>query len=574
MEKYEKSSSLKSNVTTSPSNSPVLSRRLSQNPLIAFKREQPDSTFQRSNREKEIYRLGKKLIDMGLSCQYLNKEDKLFLEELNDRNLEAYIYSAIPGSLHQHCPLVRSIKGDPADATYACVVTDYTTVFFPKADAANQVYFEELDIENFPALSNGIIYSSLTDSGNSKELPLGRGTAILSAAKNWLRNSLFEDYATAIIYWTLSGYGGSDTDRKRDEGWMGVPSLWLSSTGENWSSSLVDISGTAAGDSIAFSFGWRTDGNLRVKLSFYDGATYHYEYVNVDKGSGYYQGTFDIPVGYGGIGDSLDLDFYLTSGTYGEFCAPQVVLGYTTYNGCEMYPVFIGNNDISGVYGQITSMSLRYEGDWTASMWRSAGDFGDSVLCVSGFVQPMVTELLMTAPRKLFSLVNQSGKELECHLRTSGGALYMILICDGVTYGTTAVPNFEYGDTIFVALLTGWKNGTSVKKLIMRVVGDTTSYIAEDNTATDLFSFFQTLFIGTNESGTQGADCLFQDINIWSGTEDMVDDMVAYMADPDNLEEHMDTIGRKYRINPSLNPDRFNDNVFNGTLECENTKVL
>jgi len=571
MDKYSQDSELQCNVTTSPSDRPVLSRRLSRRPKIKEKPKNKAVVFQSSNNEKTFYHMGERLVDLSLSGKYFHEDDKKFLDELEERNSEAYVYSSVPGSLFQHCPLTRGVKGDPSDGTYVGTVSTGTVVYLPHVDTSSQVYLEETDFENNPVLADGIIYKSSLNDHISKDLPLGRGVAILSKSTNYIKNSLFAHDSSSVYNWALSS--GTPMPRINADGWMGVPALELWGT-EVWSSSAVDISSLSDGDNFAVSFGWRTDGTMDIRLTFFNGGSSISKAITKLKGSGYCNYKATVPPGYGGAGADVKMLVSLTTGIRGSFCAPQIVLDISGLTGRKEYPVFIGasgNNKI----GSITAQTLKYTGNWQAGVYRIGGT-ADAMIIVSGYIQPMlsVTSNINEA-KYVYTLVDSySGKYSSVYLYYSGALLTAYLYSDGVLYSGTTITSYNPGDTIFMALYVGWTSGTYTLGFKTRVVGGDTTYSAEDNTSADKFVIYDTLYVGSAKDGTMGADSIFQDVNVWSGTEAMVAAQVKYMADPANLMEHREVLGRKYRISANLSPNPYNRRRYDGTISCENTKVL
>jgi hypothetical protein len=287
---------------------------------VRRKRTPAISEFQGSNNEKELYDIGERLEDLSLVCDYFHEEDAKFLEELALRNLEAYIYSGVPGSILQSCPLTRGVRGDPQDGTYTGTLAEGTTVYWPSGDTSSETFLEETDFETYPILANGLQYHSGLHSTLSHELPLGRGVAILSKAKNQIKNSGFADDGTDVYNWTLTGAGGiGGINRLNVNGWMGVRELQIWGTNV-WQATAFDGS-VVQGKNVAISFGWRTDGELEVEFDSNDGGGWG-THIVLDKGMGYYHGIIAVPA----LAGNIDIRFSVKSGTLSGICAPQINL--------------------------------------------------------------------------------------------------------------------------------------------------------------------------------------------------------------------------------------------------------
>jgi hypothetical protein len=199
------------------------------------------------------------------------------------------------------------------------------------------------------------------------------------------------------------------------------------------------------------------------------------------------------------------------------------------------------------------------------------------MLVVSGYVQPMFrTTANINVGKYLFTLADSyTGKDTSVYLYFSGTHLTAYLHSDGVLYPGTIITNYKAGDTLFVAMYIGWTSGTYTLGYKLRVVGDDTTYSVEDNTSTDKFTIYDTLYIGTDESGVNNqADTVFQDVNIWAGTEAQVATQVEYMTDEDNLMEHRETLGRLYHVKSKLSPSPWNRQRYSGDIECENIEAI
>jgi hypothetical protein len=538
--------------------------------MVTRKREAVEK-FETSNKTTEVYRMGETCNDLQLTCKGFSEEDGKFLDEIEARGLEAYIYSAVPGSLLQHCPLTRGINGDPVNGTYVGTLASGTTVYMLRGDTSSLVYLEETDFANNAILANGMMHHRPNVTDVSKDLPLGRGVVILSAAKNMIKNSLFADSGAAVYNWTQSG--GVPMSRMKTAGWMGVRELWLWGAAENWISDSMSLATLVDGDEIAISFGWRTDGIIKYTVTWNDGVGTTITFYSVNNGCGYHQRQFIIPTGYGGIGCSMTLKFDLPSGFFGGICAPQIVLGDTAYNGKREYPAFIGGSG-NGIQGEITAQSLKFTGEWQAGMWSDAAGGSDSVLCAAGFVQPMFSEMFDSSGHRVFVFENSVGKELECYIQVTGFVVYLHISADGTWLDSTAITGFADGDVLFIALSVGWKDGVAHKKAEVRIVGGNTTFTAEHGGTAQFFTMYDTLWVGCDENQNEQADCLFQGVDIWAGREEDITTMVENMADPANLMEYRETLGRLYHIENHLNPNPYNRQMLDGTITCLNTRVL
>ena len=573
MDKYTQQTALECNVVTSPSDRPVLCQRLSRRPHIQVDNKPAEEKFVTSNNRIETYKMGDDLRDLNLSVKKLAEADKKFLDEVKARNLEAYIYSGVPGSLFHHVPLIRGLGADPSDAVYAgTVASKDTTVYFPKGDASSLVWLEETDFANNPILANGVIHHTAGGSVTTKDMPLGRGVAILSETKNAIKNSLFADDGTDIYNWFTTA--GNGITRRDSIGWMGVPSLWIWGA-EVWNSDTFDISSLVDGDNIAISFGWRTDGAARVRIFYTNGIHNASENIVIEEGCGYMQYKATIPANIGGVGGTCKIYLELISGTFVSICAPQAALGFTVSGGKAEYPAFIGGLG-DGVQGEITAQSMKVTGEWQAGMWRRVGTkVSDSFICVSGYVQPLAENYRISDGGRIFVFEDsRSDKETSCYLFSSGADLKIFTRSDGVVYDDVIITGFSKGDVLFVALYVGWTDGAVHMGCKVRIVGGTTTFTAEDTTTNDKFTLYDTLWIGCSENENLQADAIFQDVNVWAGTEQMISDQVAYMANTDNLMEHRETLGRLYKLYPNLSPSPWERGRYDGPIFCENVEAL
>jgi len=570
-EKFQQDDQLRCNVISSPGSRPQIHRQLSRNPLIQAQSRYSESEFIADGGDITIHRHGEDHIDLQLTGRFMSLEDRKIFSELRRRDVPAYIYSAAPGALLHTCPLIRGVKGDPSDGTYTGAVASGTTVYIPDSDHSQQVYMVETDFATTPPIARGIERDQMLENELSDELPLGAGVAILSKAKNSVKNSGLDDDGTDVYNWILSGAGGADgVTRLEKTGWMGVRSLQI--WGSNvWSQGAIDVS-SAAGDWIAISFGWKSDNELTCNL-YWDGSFTPNATYTRSGGSGYYRTSIQVPPGV----SALMIEFENGTGsTYSEVCAVQVMLGDTTYGGKRFYYGYLegyGNN----VQGQITASRLQYSGAYQAAMWPMAAG-SDSVLVVSGYVQPLIKFYKAIEPQRILGFYNTlTGKELECQLKYDGSDYKMYLRANATALSNVVLSGAAYGDTFFVALAVGFEAGTAYKRVYVRKVGGDTTYMAEHSGLTNFYTIYNLLNIGTDFAGNLGANCLFQDVNVWVGCYtpcSAVSTHVEYKANPRYLKENMLTCGRQYRFHPEFTPETFEYERYSMMVQARNVRTL
>jgi len=117
----------------------------------------------------------------------------------------------------------------------------------------------------------------------------------------------------------------------------------------------------------------------------------------------------------------------------------------------------------------------------------------------------------------------------------------------------------------------GWESDTKTHGIYARVLGESTTYSATDTTGTNFYTSYDELYIGTDHDGLAGANAIFQDVNVWAGTISpccAIEDYVEFMADEDNIKEHMVTAGRQYYLHPTFVPSPYMVDKFDATIEA------
>jgi hypothetical protein len=90
----------------------------------------------------------------------------------------------------------------------------------------------------------------------------------------------------------------------------------------------------------------------------------------------------------------------------------------------------------------------------------------DSMLVVSGYVQPLLPGAKQAEIHKIFSLRNTLiDKECELHTRTAAGKLRLYLIANATVICNVDIDNYTYGDTLFVAMGVGWNSNRNCELL-------------------------------------------------------------------------------------------------------------
>ena len=567
MDLYAGQTELKCNVVTSPAVRPQMFRQLSRRPHIQETVTENEATFEQSGGTLERFNLGDGRHDLSLSVKNLTEADVQFLHELKRRARSAYIYSSVPGSILHYIPLRAGVGGDPTDAVYTGTLAADTTVYVPRLDVGTRWYLEEVDYTS-PVTLDAVEYNpagadAATDDTRETSLPLGRGIMLIGEYENVIENSLFVDNNTLIHNWTFSGTG-TGINRKVDVGWMGVPSLQIWGTTDNWLSHTVTLTGAAVGDKIAVSYGWKSDAECLVGVWLDNGtpvSTGSYAHVG---GSGYEHQVVTIPSGYAAC--NVVLKFSLNSGTFGEFCAPQVCHGGGAYN-IEYVPVFIaGEGD--GIQGAITATQLKATGQYQPI-------FDNQLLIATTYFAPMWPEDSPSdsANRKRVLTLHNSitSKEVSLHLGYDGSVMKAYVRYDGSPVASVEIVGMFQGQILACALYVGRISTTMTVGCRIRIVGGSTSYSASHASGT---SIFDELYIGVSEGGTNWADAVLSDAVIWVGDDDMITDSVAYMADKNNLMEHRETYGRRYFLYPSFSPSPWNRGRYDGTINCVQEKTL
>jgi hypothetical protein len=563
VDSYELVTEQECTLVVPPTVHPQIYHKLTRNPHIKVTRTPVGGMFRSISGKRLRYRLGEEDISLTLECSNLHNDDQRSLNEIEALGVPVFVYSNVPGSLQFSAPLMRGITAAPDTGTYSCTIGVNTTVYMPKGDAAHTAYLEETDVSDEAVLNNALQYSpSAVSSTLSHEMPLGRGLMIYKVAENIVQNSGFADDGTDIYNWTLDGTGADPVDRMIEDGWMGVRALqaWGSTS---WESANMR-SDVSSGDDVAISFGWRGDGDLLCE----ENSSGAWQTVTtVADGGGYYRGTFSI-----GVGTNFNIKFSLSTGTYAEVCAPQVI----AKSGSDRkfyHPYLEGWGDRAK--GHIDSCSLKYDVSVGANVYRGPSG-SDSALCVSGFVQPYVRSGHICATHKLFSLYNSlTGKELELHIASAAGDLQLTLRSNSTDVAAVNVPGYGIGDTLFIAYGVGWINGSPNHFIYAAVVDDSPTVRSDlSGSGTNFYTIYDEFYIGTSHSETLGADSAFQDVNIWSGEMNDISDYVEYMARPKNLRVHKEVCGRLFYLNSNLSPVPWQRDRVSGTISCTQKEAL
>lgn len=560
MDRYTGQTELKCNIVTSPSVRPQLFHELSRRPHIIESNQPTEQTFEPSDGSLETYRLGETKRHLSLSIKNLTAADKQFLDEIDRRHSKAYIYSSVPGSVLHNIPLLTGIGGDPSNAVYTGTLALGTTVYIPQSDTASNWYLEKVDY-TLPVLVDQVreCLAELGCPTLSVEMPYGAGVMVLDPAKNWLQNTLF----TASANWNISA--GAIADRLLASGWMGTPAYWLWGTTVYIYSDTVTLTAINDGDILALSGGWKADGTIRVRVHFATGgAGTDVDYTYSD-GQGYADEQVTVPAGGGG--NAVHVEYQLTAGNYGEFCAPQLIVqvGAAYPRSC---PVFIGSSG-SGTQGEVTATSIKATGDYAPGLYG-----GDALLIASCMCAPVFTVTAAVIGKRIMTLNNSRNvHNIEIYWEYAAGAMYVYLYQTGAKRDEVEITDYAPGKIYRVMLYGGFISGSWEMGVKIKAVGGTITYEA-DYSAAGQDCIFNELYIGTDEASANGGDCVFSDVQVWTGTETMLDRALANLTVVDNLTEHREVHGRRYYISSDLSPSPWERGHYDGTITCTQEKVL
>jgi hypothetical protein len=334
--------------------------------------------------------------------------------------------------------------------------------------------------------------------------------------------------------------------------------MWIWGTSNDWVSDSVTA---AAGKHFLVSFGWRTDGEIQVKLN-YTGGTPD-QLMTVGPGAGYFTGNYTSPAST----TDVAFEWGLNSGTYGELCAPQILtIGSMVTSLNSPIGAFLGASG-DGKTAEISTATDAYvDVDMEAHY--------DSMLAVSGYVRPSTR--LGSHTEGSFGLAalqnRNSGKSLAAELSVDSGTLKLRLKRNGSYVDSTAFT--DSGDVLAFCLYGGGTSGSRNIGCRLRAVDGDTTYTAESSSG-EILQVWNRLRIGRTEAANSQVNGLAGGYYAHSIEYADLDTHIEELANSDSIDIYRNTAGRLYRVaNIGLQPHQFHRGYYAGTISFEQVEAI
>ena len=542
MDKYEPSSALVCDIVTHPAYPPQEWVRLAVRPRIATVLRSIVSEVELSNGEIDQLLLADPMQDLTLDASALTDANIRALRHIIARNVPVVVYSPWAGS----CKLMAPLSTSCLSTTGTLTEIGTTEFNLLKADPGRGLY----------SAQDGFFLDGVqTRLGSSSPFPLGTGMLCHGRVYN------LTDGET----WSVSGSAGTPTMVTRASWLNSAQTAMVAYTDGGTAALECTTFAVTAGDILAVSVAYHSDGAVRVSISW---PTSHTVTV-VDTGltgSGLLCGYVTVPAGE----TTAQLILTQLSGTVSMWAAWGVYYrleGSTHRQAYEVRQVWNDNTDV-------------HHSAVVEDLFLAPTSWASGLVCVSGYCQPgWGTSSGDYLTGRLNTVVSVADEANDHNLR--GGFAYRVatgkttvmIFFDSSGNGAALAEDHVLGDSYWFCLYFGMTTlGALTAAFVvtnLRTGSSTTATFGGTYTK----PIYDSLVIGA-KWGTIGTasgmidhfDGLIGGVGICNIAHADLTDFIAYHGDARVLETIALTNGRAFSLSMSANPSPWEQGRFSASL--------